>query len=115
MKTSKKKFKKHLIENCVKDLSYPSETDAPFEVLTQENIEYIDFDVFFSKLTKIEEWHGEEEKRTVEQFKQLENYLVKNLTNLQVCKIGLIEKFIIIGGRDRQGKEFYITTRAVET
>lgn len=109
------KFKKHLLENCVKGLTFQSETDAHFEVWTQENIQEIDFHVFFSKLTKVEDWHGEEEKQTAEQFKQLENYLVKNLENLRVCKIGLIDKLIIINGRDRQGTDFFITTRAVET
>jgi hypothetical protein len=102
------------LENLLDGLTYRSETDAPFAVLTEADLQDIDFDCFFAQLTAKQDWHEQRVSETVERFEKLRNYIVKNLTNVRISKFGAVEKLIIIAGRDRDGKEIYITTRAVE-
>ncbi|HEX9963228.1 MAG TPA: nuclease A inhibitor family protein, partial [Pyrinomonadaceae bacterium] len=87
------------IRKAAEGLYYISETDAeifPFEgtktdAVTKENllsqtadkpdapIEERDFEVFFTRLTKIQDWFGDEEKQTAAKFARLKELLESNL------------------------------------
>lgn len=123
------------IKKIVKGLYYISETDAeilPFvgskttevtavEVLTQtENssdsaIEEREFEAFFARLTKDQDWFGLEEKNNAQRFSALKNLLETNLRDLKVFKIGLIEIKIYVVGLNTEDVLMGIMTKAVET
>lgn len=123
------------IKSIVKGLYYISETDAeitPFvgekaetltakEILKQTNktadtaVEERDFNEFFARLTKIQDWFGDEEKETAEKFAELEELLEKNLHDLKVFKIGTIQLDVYAVGLDDENNLMGIKTEAVET
>jgi Nuclease A inhibitor-like protein len=123
------------IKKAAEGLYYISETDAeifPFEgtktnAVTKENllsqtankpdapVEERDFEGFFTRLTKIQDWFGDEEKQTAERFARLKELLEKNLKDLKVFKVGRIEIDIYVVGLDAQGNLAGIKTKAVET
>lgn len=116
-------------------LYYISETDAeifPFsgkkaeavsreEILNQTqnspetNVEERDFAEFFVRLTKIQDWFGEEETANARKFAELKDLLELNLRDLKVFKIGLIELDVYAVGLDRENTLKGIKTKAVET
>jgi hypothetical protein len=116
-------------------LWYMSETDAeifPFigkraESVTKENllaqigeksdaqVEERDYGEFFARLTKIQDWFGEEEKETAEKYAALGNLLEKNLKDLRVSKVGQIQLDLFVVGLDAQSNLMGIKTKAVET
>lgn len=124
-----------LLKKATKNLYYISETDAeitPFigrqaavvtkeEVLRQakkqseEKIYERDFEEIFEKLTKIQDWFGEEETTTAEKFMVLKKLLSENLKDLKVFKIGQIELDIYFVGLDKNGNLAGVKTKAVET
>lgn len=124
-----------LLKKATENLYYISETDAeivPFigraaqtvtkeEVLRQtgkqpgEKIEERDFYQFFDRLTKIQDWFGEEETAMAEKYTVLKNLLAENLKDLKVFKIGQIELDIYFVGLDEYGKLVGVKTKAVET
>jgi hypothetical protein len=122
------------IKNAVQGLYYISETDAeilPFVgskadsvsgkiLLAQtkndsKSIEEREFNNFFSRLTKIQDWFGDEEKETARKFSDLKDLLEKELMNLKVFKVGTIELDIYVVGLDSNSILTGIQTRAVET
>lgn len=123
------------LRQVTKNLYYISETDAeilPFtgqsaasvtkdEVLRQtgrlpgEKIEERDFDQIFDRLTKIQDWFGDEETETAKKFAVLRDLLSENLTDLKVFKVGEIELDIFFVGLDEQRRLIGIKTKAVET
>ena len=123
------------IRQISEGLYYISETDAkifPFagtkaNAVTKENllpqtgnkpdapVEERDFADFFTRLTKIQDWFGDEEKQTAAKFARLKELLEKNLKDLKVFKVGRIEIDIYIVGLDDEGKLTGIKTKAVET
>ena len=123
------------IAAAAEGLYYMSETDAeilPFigqttkivtsaEILEQTDhsansaIEERKFASFFSRLTKIQDWFGDEEKQTVEKFIRLKEVLENNLRDLNVYKIGRIELDVYVVGLDENDKLLGIKTKAVET
>lgn len=138
----RKKIKKYLpeeksfekqIEEITKDLYYISETDSelfPFagEKAEEVSVETIlkqlgrnapveerSFEDFFKRLTEIQEWFGDEETRAANQFSKLKDFLMKNLKDIKVFKIGKIEIDIYIVGLDRDGILKGVSTKAVET
>ena len=124
-----------LLKKATGDLYYLSETDAeivPFigrpaaavtkeEVLRQtgeqldQKIEERDFNQFFDRLTKIQDWYGEEETAVAEKFIALRKLLLDNLKDLKVFKIGQIELDIYFVGLDERGNLTGVKTKAVET
>lgn len=120
---------------ATKNLYYISETDAeilPFvgqnaasvtkdEILRQtekqpyEKIEERDFEQFFERLTKIQDWFGDEETETAKKFAALKDLMTENLVDLKVFKIGEIELDVFFVGLDHQGKLIGVKTKAVET
>lgn len=123
------------IEKLVSGLSYVSETDSeifPFvgekaEAVTKEIIltqtknaadvavEERNFEDFFSRLTKIEDWFGEEETEAARKFAVLKELLQKKLKDLKVFKIGEIELDVYAVGLDAENVLTGIKTKAVET
>jgi hypothetical protein len=123
------------IEKISQGLYYISETDAeilPFtgaktDSVTRENllsqieskpdapVEERDFAGFFARLTKIQDWFGDEESQTAIRFAELKELLERNLTDLKVFKVGRVELDIYVVGLDENGNLMGIKTKAVET
>jgi hypothetical protein len=124
-----------ILKKATENLYYISETDAEFEpflgltasavtkeeILRQtgksldETIEERDFRQIFERLTKIQDWYGEEETATVEKFARLRKILLEKLRDLKVFKVGRIELDIYFVGLDEDGKLAGVKTKAVET
>ncbi len=116
-------------------LFYISETDAeilpfsgqkvneisPSEILSQTGnledceIEERDFDEFFDRLTKIQDWFGQGETDRADKFLILRKILEDNLRDLKVFKIGRIRREIYFVGTDSDNCLKGIKTFAVET
>lgn len=122
------------IKAIVKNLSYISETDAPLTVYIGtrstavtsgkllskikrkgDKIEELGFERFFSRLTRREDWHGDQETFRADKYTELYGLLKLNLRDLKVFKIGDIEKDIYIVGLDETNKLTGIKTFALET
>jgi hypothetical protein len=123
------------IQKASEGLYYISETDAeifPFvgsktDAVTRENllqqlkvkpdtpIEERKFSDFFSRLAKIQDWFGEEEKQAAAKFAELKELLESHLKDLKVFKVGRIQIDIYIVGLDSESRLCGITTKAVET
>ncbi len=123
------------IEKIVKGLYYLSESDAeilPFngdktgsvsvkEILkqsangTETAVEERDFNEFFVRLTKMQDWFGEQETTTANKFTELKKLLEDNLKDLKVFKIGKINLDIYVVGLDAESNLMGIKTKAVET
>ncbi len=123
------------IKEASEGLYYISETDAgilPFvgrkadevskeEILNQTdssasaNVEERDFEEFFERMTKIQNWFSEEETANARKFAELKYLLKRNLRNLKVFKVGEIEIDIYFVGLDEKNILKGIKTKAVET
>lgn len=123
------------IRKLSEGLYYISETDAgisPFvgsrakdvskeEILRQTKsaadapVEERNFAEIFARLTKIQDWFGDEEKANAAKFGRLKEFLEKNLKDLKVFKVGSIQLKIYFVGLDAEGKLMGIQTEAVET
>ncbi len=84
-----------------------SATDSP--------VEERDIADFFTRLTGIQDWFGDEEKETARKFENLKTVLEQNLRNLKVFKVGKIQLDIYAVGLDSEDKLMGIKTKAVET
>jgi hypothetical protein len=123
------------IRKIAEGLYYISETDAevsPFtgtraDAATKENllrqtgnkpdapVEEREFAAFFTRLTKIEDWFGDEEKHSAAKFARLKELLESNLKDLKVFKVGRIEIDVYVVGLDSENRLAGIKTKAVET
>ena len=123
------------IENLCDGLFYISETDAVIVPFTGEKteavnggvvlrqtgtagdtpVEEVDFDVFFDRLTRIQDWFGERETKRAKKFGELKKLLAENLSELKVFKVGRIRLDIYVVGLDRDGRLAGVKTKAVET
>lgn len=123
------------IKTIVEGLYYISETDAeilPFvggkakavspEVLLRQtktpqnsSVKEEDFKGFFFRLTEIQDWFGEEEKEAARKFADLSDLLQRELTDLEVFKIGNVELDVYVVGLNSEGILMGIQTKAVET
>ena len=92
-------------ENLLNQMGKPS--DSP--------VEERDFTEFFTRLTAIKDWYGDEEKATAAKFAALKDLLENNLKDLKVFKIGKIQLDIYAIGLDANGNLTGIQTKAVET
>ncbi|MCC5667790.1 nuclease A inhibitor family protein [Nostoc sp. CHAB 5784] len=94
---------------------------TPEKVAQQTNhpedtpIKIVGVDDFFKVVTTPEEWHGEEEKATVNKFQALVQTLKENLTNLQVYRLGNKEIDVYVVGQTPTGNLAGISTQIVET
>ena len=103
------------LKDTIKDLTYLSETDAPFEIFDSENFRQIKFTEFFAPLTAIYEGSDETVRARAARFAKLKQMLESHLTNLTVFKFGKINKEIYIVGLDENEKMIGLKTLAVET
>lgn len=125
------------VENLCRNLYYISETDSSVQFFKGEKaeavnsdsvlarikhdkdsetaIKEVNFKDFFARLTKIEDWFGEEEKEWADKFERIQKLLEKHLVDLKVFKIGQIELDVYVVGLDAEGILSGIRTKAVET
>lgn len=121
------------IKTIVKDVFYISETDSEIFPFTGEQaasvsagelqrqlgrnapVEERDFEDFFRRLTEMQEWFGDEETATANKFFELKEFLLKNLKDLKVFKVGNIEVDIYIVGLNSENVLAGVWTKAVET
>lgn len=110
------------LQEYINGLNYPqSESDAPFEVVQKDDLpkglEVLSFKSFFGKLTKCEDWHGEEETKTRKKFEDLKFCLTSMLSKLTVLKIrrSQTQSDIYILGVDASGDICGVKTKTIET
>jgi glucose dehydrogenase len=72
-------------------------------------------DDFFALAIQEEDWHDEEERETVQRFRQLVSILKQNLSQLQVYRVGdrSIDAYIV--GVTPDGDWAGLATKLVET
>lgn len=119
------------------DLLYPSESDEPIEVvethlrtaepLTPSHIKewfmlppsvYVEKRPeadFWSPVTTIEDWFGEEEKETAKRFQQLKETVDRLLTDRQIFRVGDTEIDVYLLGKPADGPWVGLKTMVVET
>lgn len=123
-----------LNEAC-EGLIYVSEADAPVRVFSGEVAAHVSrstvlrqtgskaeetvaepaFDQFFSRLTAIQPWFGENESARAKKFLDLQKLIEENLSDLKVFKIGRVQIRIYVVGLDADGRLTGVVTGAVET
>lgn len=123
------------ISRSCEGLIYISETDEPITAFLSERradekpektllqlstkmngqVEEINFDNFFERLTGEKDWHGAKEKERVQEFRALKKTLEDNLTQLKVLKFGRVRKDIFVVGRDKDNRLLGVRTESVET
>ncbi len=109
-----------LLADAIKGLSYVSETDAPFEIVSDddEEDEWLTFTQFFEPLIRFGKRITVEEAATVKKYRRLRNLLRDNLTHRRVIKIAResgVEFDIYIVGKDSSGNDVKLKTFSVET
>src|SRR4051812_8078649 len=119
-----------------KGLLYQSESDEPFETFTwgkangeltgpqvlkcvkkaaKTSVKEIAVADFFKDLTAAEDWHGDEEKAVVQQYKKLLEVIRKNLPDAKVFKVGKTKVDVYVAGKTDEGDWAGVKTAAVET
>jgi hypothetical protein len=117
-------------------LLFTSESDEPFEVfewkngtgsLTEERllefagkpkdspVKSVPLDMFFADLTKEQDWHADDEKTAVEQYRNLLSVLKDRLSDVKVFRVGEVEVAIYVVGQAKDGGWVGVKTTAVET
>ena len=84
-----------------------SAADAPVETRTPAE--------FFRAATSEPDWKGAEELSTAKRFQTLVRLLEKNLTDLKVFRVGVINIPVYVAGRTSSGRWLGVSTRVVET
>lgn len=122
---------------AVAQLSWMSETDAPFEVLywpdipedgltvkqilhqaqlpPETPIEAIALEDFLSSATQPQPWHTAEDAEIVERFQQLQALIAQALTQVQVYRCGRVEQDIYVVGQTQNLGWLVLHTSAVES
>lgn len=124
------------LEKASKGLTYESESDEPFESFVWKQadgdltsakvlkrvrkaartpVEKVELDDFFQDLTADQDWHGDEEKAAVEQYKKLLAVLKKQLKDPAVFKVGRKQVVVYVVGATDEGDWAGLKTTAVET
>ena len=94
---------------------------TPEKVIQQTNhpqdtpIKIVEIEDFFQVATTEEDWHGEEEKATLNKFKTLVQTIKSSLKNPQVYRLGEIEIDAYIVGETPTGDLAGLSTKVVET
>ena len=122
----KKKEKLKTNEAAKKDeplakASQPTVAATANEVLSfskhdaKTQIEEISLEDFFSRVTKIEDWFGDEEKETAQKFSDLQKLFKENLKEIKVFRVGQVEIDVYVVGVDADGNLTGVKTTVVET
>ncbi|MEQ1646464.1 MAG: nuclease A inhibitor family protein [Pyrinomonadaceae bacterium] len=124
-----------LISRACEGLVYISETDAPVkpvnlgtadsingEIILKRaglkagtEINEVEADRFFAKLTAIKEGQSDSQKARAKKFLALGKVLEKDLRSLKVYRFGTVRIDILIVGLDAAGHILGVRTKAVET
>lgn len=126
-------FERELKAAC-RPLTFISETDAdviPFKEekppnrslsgylstleSTSDEIQEVEFDQFFDRLTTEKDWYGPREKKRSQRWSTLRNVLEENLESLRVIRVGKINIDIYIAGVNAEGRLAGVKTKAIET
>ncbi|MBX9851825.1 MAG: nuclease A inhibitor family protein [Cytophagaceae bacterium] len=75
------------------------------------SIKEISFREYFNSLVKTHSWLSEDQKKRVEQYKVLENYLAGHLQEIKIVKIGNIHWDVHIVGRTREDEYVILSTK----
>jgi hypothetical protein len=70
---------------------------------------------FFKPMTRHEDWHNDEEKATVDRFRELVQILKAHLSDLKVYKIGEVKFDVFVIGKTEEGAIAGVKTTVVET
>lgn len=125
------------LQRATDGLVYQSETDAPVEPFVMTGFEgtevtpdalvgFLKRDAgtpvatetvedFFSTLTAIEDWYGDEERVAARRYRRLQRLLTTSLADLKVFKVGERSLDVYVVGKLESGEFAGITTKAVET
>ena len=129
------------MKSAIQNLSYMSETDAPFEAFVWQPeagagafsdvsandvlhfaekpadapIKEFSTEDFFRQPTADQDWYGDDEKATAQRFRDLESMLASELKNVKVFKIGDTELDVYIVGVTPDGDLAGVKTQATET
>jgi hypothetical protein len=106
-----------LLAQEFENLTYLSETDAPFEVQTGENdtVREMKFDDFFAPLIKKTKWMADQDRAVAERYRKIKGIIRANTTRRRVYLIGKIQVDVYIFARDLSGSLLVIGTKAVQT
>ena len=123
------------LRDAVQGLMYRSETDQPFEAFTwqvadaltpdevrslgnhpaDDAVSETSFDEFAAALTTDKSWHDDDERATVQQYRQLFALMRERLTDLTVFRVGKTDITVYFVGRTKEGDWAGVMTWAVET
>jgi hypothetical protein len=125
------------LEEAAKGLSFQSESDYPIEpfLIPTSGNEPITpalvlkamkqapdapaktdtVDEFFATAAEEQDWHNEAERQTVQRFRNLVKVLQENLSDLQVFKVGKVERDVYVVGRTPAGALAGVKTKVVQT
>jgi hypothetical protein len=78
-------------------------------------VEAVSVDEFFVDLTTSQDWHGDDEKTTVERYRRLLGVIQNQLLGATVFRVGEVKVAIYIVGRTEDGSWAGVKTTAVET
>lgn len=78
-------------------------------------VEVVSIDKFFRIATTEQDWYGEEELATLKKYQEFVEILKRNLSNLEVYRIGEIEIDVYIVGQTSTGDLVGLSTKVVET
>jgi Nuclease A inhibitor-like protein len=125
-----------VLTKASKGLLYESESDEPFTpftwkktegALTREQllkqahqpanspVQEIALQDFFKDLTTEQDWHGDEEKAKVKQYRNLLAVISRSLAGVKVFKVGETKVSIFIVGQTDDGNWAGLKTTVVET
>jgi hypothetical protein len=123
-------------QTAIEGLTFPSETDYPFEVFLWQGeeaptiknlleqtehsqdspVETVELQEFFRPVMAEHDWHDEEERAIVQQFRDLVELIEKTLSQVSVYQVGSIEVDAYIVGYDATSGDWLILfTKLVET
>src|ERR1035437_2410478 len=114
-----------IFKDSVRDLLFPSEIDAPFEVIiwdktqgttispaavleltghkTTDFIQETRLEILFSTPTMQQDWHSPEDKEKVKRFRALTDAITRELKEVHVYRLAKINIEVFILGRTPSG------------
>jgi len=126
------------LQSAAKGLLYPSEQDHPIKAFVWSKadvgtaslpdlikqqakasastaVETQPLEEFFAPIATPQDWHGDEEKKSVAQAQQLASTLQQHLSGVKVYRIGDTDKKVYVVGKTPQGDLAGVTTSVVES
>jgi hypothetical protein len=126
-----------LLTVATTDLYWASESDEPFTVLlwpeltrakldasalalqvgakTKQAIVTVDLDEFFHRAIVPQDWHGPDDRALIGRYEQVLFTLQRQLTDLQVYRVGHCEVDVYIVGKTPAGHWLALKTAVVES